>query len=337
MRIGLVATGLQRIDARTATSDHASTRLRALIPSAGLARRGHGLLICSDRDLFDGAVDAHLSELDVLIVHKVRLDLGARLDRARDAGVCVIVDLCDHVFLHPVLSAFYPGMLARADLITAATEAMAEVAGAHVDLPVRVIPDAVEGARGAPAARGSARSSAGEGVRCLWFGRPQNVAPLIDALPRIAAIPGARVEIVTGLSAPLDAQVATAAPQGLAVALTPWTEAAVETGLARCDLVVLPADPGPSHRVKSANRMERALWGGRMVVATPTRAAEPWADLVYLYHDLTAGIRRALAEREHWPARIAAAQERLIQTRSADALALHWEAAAVEVTERPVG
>ncbi|MDF1791304.1 MAG: hypothetical protein P1U88_05300 [Thalassobaculaceae bacterium] len=326
MRIGLVVTGLQRIDARRATSDHASTRLRALIPATGLGRRGHGLLICSDRDLFTGAVDAHLDALDVLIVHKSRLDLSVKLDLARAGGAAVVVDLCDHVFLHPILSAFYPAILARADLVTAATEAMAEVAAEHVDRPIAVIPDAVEGARG-----DAGPAAAGAGPRFLWFGRSQNAGALLELLPELACFSDATLQIVTDIGDGFRTRVAAAAPAGLAVTMTPWNPVAVEGALAACDLVVLPADPGPLHRVKSANRMERALWGGRMVVARASRVSEPWSDLVYLDSEPIRGIVRALEDRGAWVSRIVEAQERLSRIRSADALALQWEAAAAAV------
>lgn len=328
MRIGVVATDLQRIDARTATSDHASTRLRALIPAAALARRGHRLLLCSDRDLYEGAVDDHLPELDVLVVHKVRLDLAARLDLARAAGVAVVVDLCDHVFLHPVLSAFYPAMLARADVVTAATPAMAEVAMTHLDRPVRVIADALEGRRGDPAAVDPAAQP-----QLLWFGRMQNAEALVAALPSLAQAGAARLEIVTNADDAFAARVAATAPDRLSVRLTPWTPAAVEAGLAACDLVVLPTDRGPALQVKSANRLERAIWGGRPVVARPTAVTRPWADVAFLDEDLSAGLTRALAARASWPQRIREAQEQLLRTRTGDALAPAWEDAAEVASE----
>lgn len=331
MKIGLVVTGLQWIDARRATSDHASTRLRALLPAGALGRRGHGLLICSDFDFHRGAVDAHVPDLDVLIVHKVRLDLADRLDRARAAGVAVIVDLCDLVFDHPVLSNIYPAMLTRAHLVTAATDVMAEVAAEHVRLPVRVIADAVEGLRREPI-----RADRSAPLRFLWFGRLQNAGPVVEMLPQLAAFPGAAIEIITDATRPFARHVEAATPAGLAFTLTPWSPEAVEAGLERCDLVLLPADPSPSHRVKSANRMERALWGGRQVAAMRTRAGETWADLAFVEGDMVSAIRRALENRSLWPDRILAAQKRLVGIRSAPALAGEWEAAA-EAARRAAG
>lgn len=328
MKIGLVVTGLQRLDSGRATSDHASTRLRALLPAAALGRRGHGVFVCSDRDFQRGAVDAHVPDLDVLIVHKVRLDLSERLDRARAADVAVIVDLCDHVFDHPALSSIYPDMLARADLLTAATDAMAEVAAEHVRCPVRVIADTVEGVRRPPTPADN-----GGPPRLLWYGRLQNAGPVVEMLPRLAVFPGAELEIVTDATRPFVGRVEAAAPSGLRVTVTPWTPEAVEAGLERCDLVVLPVDPRPTHRVKSANRMERALWGGRPVATMPTRAGAPWADLVFVESDIESAIGRALENRGRWVSRIAAAQQRLTETRSAPVLAVAWEAAAGAAVE----
>lgn len=330
MRIALVVTGLRRIGERSATSDHASTRLRALIPATGLIRRGHKILIFSDMDMVDGLVDRHLADIDVLVLHKCRLDLGAAIRRVRAAGIAVVIDVCDHVFIHPVLATYYPRMLASAQVITAATETLGGIVAGHLDRPVHVIADAVEGPRGEPDP-----SERLDIPRLMWFGRSQNAGPLVDLLPDLARIGPARLEIVTNDRQGLPERIAAATPPSLGVTTTPWSVDSVTQALGRSDLVLVPRDSGDGHRIKSANRLERALWGGCMVVAAPTPSAEFWADVVYVDRDLAAAADRALADRATWPARITRAQKRLVDTRSGSALALLWEQAASEACALP--
>ena len=106
--------------------------------------------------------------------------------------------------------------------------------------------------------------------------------------------------------------------------------AAVEEALARCDLVVLPRSDHPAMRVKSANRLERALWGGRMVVTTDAEVNDRWRDAAFVVEDIGAGVAMALADRTLWAERIRLGQERIANWRTAAPLAEAWEAAARE-------
>jgi hypothetical protein len=211
-------------------------------------------------------------------------------------------------------------MLDAADGITVASSAMGKIVHAHTGRPSRVVPDVIEGSHRPP--------RSGQGRRLLWFGRSQNIGPLLAALPSLAGVSGASLEIVTDLRAGLADTVGRATPAGIDITLTSWTVAEIDRALSRADLALMPSDTGDGHMVKSSNRLERALWGGCMAAATPTPATTDWADLAYVDWDLARSVERALEDRADWPARIRAAQHRIAETRSPAALAAAWEAAA---------
>ena len=95
----------------------------------------------------------------------------------------------------------------------------------------------------------------------------------------------------------------------------------------RADLVLLPTDAEPSRQMKSANRLERALWAGRLPIAMSCPVADAYADSAIVADDLGMGIRRALADPAAWQARIAEGQARVAETRTGQVLAPLWEAA----------
>lgn len=308
-------------------SGHASTRLRALEPSRALSRRGHRIRIHSDRHLRADAANGSLYEADVTVVHKARTDLSGVLEQLRSHGVRVVLDVCDHVFALPHLAQHYPDMMARADLLTTPTEALAATLSERTDRPVRVVPDAIEGPRGAPHP-----GVTGATVRLLWFGRSTNLAPLIAALPRLGCRAlglDAVLEVVSD-AGPGFAALLRARPADLQIVPRPWSADEVARALERCDLVVLPTDRDPTRIVKSANRMERALWGGRLSVVTPMPVYEPYGPVVFADEDPAQGVRIALAARSEWTARIVRGQDMLATSRSATALAPLWESAVRE-------
>ncbi|HEY0835140.1 MAG TPA: hypothetical protein VGE72_14645, partial [Azospirillum sp.] len=274
----------------------ASLRLRALEPAPFLARLGHKVKIVPIEDIPDAVRRGTFFDADLYVVHKTFLDLGPVLDDLRARGKRVVVDVCDHVFALPQLSGHYPAMLRRADLVTASSEALAELVRDTAGVPTAYVPDCVELPRGEPVLP----ADPPETLRLLWFGRSDNAGPLLAALPALAAFAGERpchLEVVCDPTPALTA--ALAQPDGpLRTELTPWSPEAVEAGLAACHAVLLPSSDEPSVAVKSANRLQEALWAGRMPVAHALRSYRPFADSAIVADDLVAGLRWAL---NHWP------------------------------------
>ncbi|MCR9176412.1 MAG: hypothetical protein NXI19_10495 [Alphaproteobacteria bacterium] len=325
MHIGQLAADVV-VTATEVTSNHASTRLRALVPSRALIARGHTVSIFPDDRLDADAANGRLVKPDLMVVHKIRRDLLGHLRALKAAGRKVVLDICDHVIALPHLSDLYAGVLPMADAVSTPTAALAGVLSDHVSCPIHVIPDAVEGLRGAPWADSVQKDRQ---VRMLWFGRSQNLAPLIDRLSEIT--PGALgaavvLEVMTNPGPSLDL-LRSRVPESLEAEITPWTVDGLERALGRADLVLLPTDSDPSRLVKSANRLERALWSGRLPIAMPSPVAEDYRESAILTEDLGEGVRRALADPGAWKARITLGQERVAQTRTGAVLAPLWEAA----------
>jgi len=321
MHIGLIAANVFRSD-QGLVSDHASTRLRAIIPGRTMARAGHRVSFFAE-DRLDGDIESgQLFRPDVLVVHKCRHDISRHLDAARDRGARVVLDICDHVFQLESLAEHYPALLRRADAVTVPTEAMAEVVRAAADLPVTVIPDALEGTRG-----GIGQVPAEPAVRFLWFGRVQNLMPLLTEMPDLARVGPARLEVMTNPHPKAVALLRSRCPAGIELEISSWSLDGIETALDRSDLVLMPSDPGEVHQVKSANRLERAFWAGRMVAGQASRALEPYRDLAYLRGGLAEAVAAARSDGAAWPDRLRQAQERLAETRAAEPVTRLWLAA----------
>jgi hypothetical protein len=327
LRIGHIACDLGRSADGGLTSGHASIRLRALIPSRALVAAGSRVTVFEDRHLRGDFQSGAIFDQDVVFVHKARFDLSGVMEQLRARGVRVVLDICDHVFALPHLSQQYTMMIERADLITTPTEALAQVIRHHAAPQVRVIPDAIEGPRGTPH-----EGRPGTPPRLLWYGRSANLKPLIDRVERFGRSALGRevvLEVVSDMGRGVEL-LRQRAPDDLKLEITPWTAVANEQALARADLVVLPSDEEPSRAVKSANRMERALWSGRVPVVTPGAVYEPYRGMAAIDADPAAGVRMALGHAADWPAWIMRAQDQIAVTRSGEALAPSWHRAASE-------
>jgi hypothetical protein len=326
MHIGQIAADVSVTANREVTSSHASTRLRALIPSRALITRGHTVSIFPDNRVSADAAAGRLFEPDLMVVHKARFDLSGHLQAVKSHGKVVWLDICDHVIALPHLSGIYAGLLPMAGAISTPTQALADVLSAHVQCPIHVIPDAVEGLRGTP---GNGGGVEGGPIRMLWFGRSQNLMPLIDRLTEITSQAlgfDVTLEVVTNQGPSLDV-LRSRLPSGLPVRITPWTVDGLEDALRRAQVVLLPTDMDPSRQVKSANRLERALWAGRLPVATHSSVAAGYSDSAIVEAALGDGVRRAWVDRADWTARITQGQAQVAQTRTGEALAPLWEAA----------
>jgi glycosyltransferase involved in cell wall biosynthesis len=258
---------------------------------------------------------------------------------ARARGLPVVVDLVDNVFATDRRE-FFVEMVASADAVTVCSEALAEVCQDQCDAPVSVIADPVEGdrqpARFAPP-RATALARLGLGrppppLRLLWFGgQYRSFLDLVRVLPQLTALARTRpLELAVVASA--DARVASeleafAARCGAALAtrFTEWSLQAVAEALDRCDLVLLPADLHDEMRATaSANRLIRAIWAGRAVVAHPVASYQAFQDAALLSGDLAHAIDWALAHPGNVLRRIEMGQAIVSQSYCAEAIATRW-------------
>ncbi len=325
----------------------ASMRFRIGMPALALAAHGveSGFI-----GLDTPAILEHLApgRVDALIFSKLSTPRGATFDafvtaylgtadHARERGLGVVVDLVDNVFATERAD-FFIELLARADAVTVATAQLAEVCARHTRAPVHVVADPVEGERCTPGfapPRASLLSRIGVARRAtrplhvLWFGGQYrnflDLAALFPALSRLAAAQPIDLTVVMSRDERILQALASARTSEFTARFAEWSLEAVADELERCDLVLLPADLADGMRtVASPNRLARALWAGRAVVAHPLPSYQEFREAALLDTDLADAVRRALANPTEMVERIGAGQEIVAARYSRDAIGQRW-------------
>jgi len=290
-------------------------------------------------------------EVDAIVVSKLSTPRGPTFDafvtaylgtadHARARGIAVVVDLVDNVFAADRRD-FFVQLLARADAVTVPTEPLAEACRRHAPLPVHVVADPVEGERRAPRfvpprrallSRLGLGRTAARSLRLLWFGGQYrnflDLAALFPALAELAKAQPTELAVVINpderIARELEA-IRSRGPDGFTARFVEWSLAGVTDALERCDLVLLPADLRSEMRaVASANRLTRALWAGRAVVAHPLPSYLEFGDAALLRGDLIDAIRWALAHPADIDRRIRVGQALVAARFSPAAIGSRW-------------
>ena len=317
------------------TSNVASVRYRITNTAAALARSG---VECKVTYLGPGANRKTLLErfrgMNAVVLGKIlppaeafNRDLALALDliaQLRAQKIAVLADYSDDHFSNPMLGDGYRALANAVDRVTATTPALAEAVRAHTAVPVTVITDLVEGARGEP------RVSQKTPVSLLWFGHPVNLETLRYGLPQVAAagVPYA----LTVLSAPDVERHA----KEIGAAFRPWSAAALFAGLNACDAVILPSNPHDPHKaVKSPNRFAETMWAGRLGIAHPLPAWDALGEGGWVGDDLGEGLRWYAENPDAALSRIRRGQELIAERHSPEAVARLWKAAIEQACETP--
>ena len=220
------------------------------------------------------------------------------VERAKQLGSRVIVDLCDDHFDSPELGPAYQSLCRLADRVVASTNAMAELICQRTGRTATVIDDPFEGPLGSP--RFAPR---GEQVRLLWFGHPVNfdtVAAMMPGLVRLSREAAALLHVVSAAGAGDIARV-----------LEPcqWSAPPVRS-VTRSRRGVLRlrgrrfwnaiwswcrACPMQKSWSKVPNRVVEPLRSGRFVVAYPLPSYQELGDYLWLGEDMAAGIEWAIS------------------------------------------
>jgi glycosyltransferase involved in cell wall biosynthesis len=328
----------------------ASLRFRVGIPARALATVG---VESAYVGLDTPAVLGHLTpdNVDAVVFSKLSTPRGPAFDlfataylgtadHARARGLGVVVDLVDNVFATD-RSDFFAALLARADAVTVATEALAEVCTHHSQAPVHVVEDPVEGERRPPRfappragllARIGLGPAAARPLRLLWFGGQyrtfRDLAGLFPALCEFARKQPIELSVITGVDQRIAHELETLrahAPRTFTARFAAWSLEAVAEGLEACDLVLLPADLKDAMRTTaSANRLARALWAGRAVIAHPLPSYVDFRDAALLHANLIDALQWALADPAEVDRRIHVGQELVASRLSPEAIAGRW-------------
>jgi hypothetical protein len=328
----------------------ASMRFRVGIPARALAALG---VSSAYMGLDTPAVLEHLvpDRVDVLVFSKLSTPRGPTFDafataylgtadHARARGIGVVVDLVDNVFATD-RTEFFAALIARAGAVAVASDTLAEECRRRSRLPVHVVGDPVEGERRPPRfapPRAPLLSRIGLGpvstrpLRLLWFGgQYRNFLDLVALFPALAALAAAQpVEVSVVMNR--DERISRALESlrargvnGLTARFIEWSLMAIAEELDRCDLVLLPANLRDDLRTAaSANRVARALWAGRAVIAHPLPSYLEYRDAALLDAELVDTLRWALAHPVEVERRIHVGQALVAARLGSDAIGRRW-------------
>jgi SAM-dependent methyltransferase len=319
------------------TSDLASARYRVLIPAQRLARLGHQVQIASlPKEGWPAEVRA--AACDTLVISKSFDAPNEQLAREMKArGVRIVVDFCDDYFADARYGPHFHALAAVADVIVASTAAMAESVRRNTSRDALVITDPVEGLRREPGF--APRLPA---LRLAWFGHPSNLnglAAKAGELHALAARMPVRLSVVTTPLPEVPALLAHLAEgqQGrVSAELVPWSLEATWKTLAETDATWIPVMDSDRNAVKSPNRLLESAWAGRLAIADPVPAYQPFADVLPIGGGLEQGMLQALADPARVERNLREAQRRIARSHSAFACGQQWAAAVGDATERPV-
>jgi len=315
------------------TSSVASVRYRITGTAAALARSG---VECKVTYLGPGANRKTLLErfrgVNAVVLGKIlppveafNRDLALALEliaQLRARKIAVLADYSDDHFAHPVLGEGYRALANAVDRVTASTQAMAEAVRAYTSVPVSVITDLVEGARGEP------RVAHNKPLALLWFGHPVNLDTLQYGLRQVRA---AQVPYeLTLFSAPDVERHA----KEVGAKFRPWSSAALFQELAACDAVILPSNPHDPHKaVKSPNRFAETIWAGRVGIAHPLPAWDALGEGGWVGDDLGVGLTWYAGNPDAALSRIRRGQELIAERHSPEAVARSWKSTIEQTCE----
>lgn len=304
----------------------ASTRYRALIPGAQLARRGYDVRIFPRPQVgWNDDATAAFPAGTVVFSKSFSADNVMLAKLLKQRGDRIVVDVCDNHFDHPQFGLHLRALCETATQVVASSPEMARVVQAETGRSPRIVEDPLEGPRGTP--EFSPRFPA---IKALWFGHPSNLGSLRDATPQLAAAASRYpidLTILTrsdAMAGDVAAFVGAAAPDRLTARVIDWSTDETWRQLAACDLVVIPSTLDGRSAVKSPNRLLEAIWAGRFVVAHPVPSYQAFGDYCRITDDLGQGIVWAIENRAEVLQRVRSGQEAIAFDYSAWKIADDW-------------
>lgn len=331
MKVAYVVSGPLEKEGGTLRSPFASIRLRCLELIPTLAKGGHTIRVVPSEGLPRAIREEGLLGSDVAVFPKMFHDVRPAMDLLRHAGVPVILDVAENVYEMIDFREFYPDMIAVADEVVASSPALADLIERESGRKARFIPDCVEYDRQAP----NPLFSDGP-VELLWFGSAASADRVADAILQVAPVLRGRphrLTIVTALTDQLRGVISEAA-DGLTVEMIEWSRASQAAALARAQLVLLPTSDDPVSRVKSANRLQEALWSGCLPLAQPLDAYRAFEGACVVDGDLGAALARILEHPDEMQAMVAHGQDLVRTACTPEAATKAWLSLAEEAAVR---
>jgi hypothetical protein len=281
------------------TASGASARLRVILPAFELPKYGIHPIVHSVRNGNLNALMAVLEENrpSVVIVSKIFDDVALPgIQRARELGAVIIVDLCDNYLSGGDYFSLTSSLVSMADRITVNTLQMqAKLVSQGVGKEITVIDDLVEGESCKPRVL-----HAGDSLNLLAFGS-KYVCKELDAqladLSALAKKVRLNLEIVTTLDEETFRWIYQAQERYLTdafrISLTMWHENILKQMFSRADLVLIPSSVSAFNETKSPNRCMQSIWSGIPVVAFPLPSYLPFREFCLLNESMAQGIEAA--------------------------------------------
>lgn len=316
--------GVEGTDAFDWRSTLASNRYRAILPARALIQAGHQVRLVP---IEGWRFDPSALRPDVIVVGKLlpggpagrfstlSQNLLREIATATASGVRVLADFNDDHFDRPDIGSYWRRLAQTVRGCVAGSDTMADRLRRLTPAPIFVVGDPLASSRGEPRVF-QPPNAAGRWVRGLlggaanpsrlklvWYGHPINWPAMrawLSALEVLRETQPYLLWVVTQphpmVQADLDAHNHRAAPGGLAE-LIPWDEEVQWATVADSDVVLIPSDPSdPKKAVKTSNRLTDALNAGRLVIASPLPAYQPYEDHALMTDDPLAALRRMLAD-----------------------------------------
>ena len=315
-----------------AGSSLASVRYRVLLPMWELASRGHDVTLIP----LDGPSSVErlrgLGKLDVVLLWKYAGTLGLHeriVKAAHSHGAALAYDVCDDYSEHSMFGAEFLSTIHDADIVIAASQALAQVIAEKTTRVATIISEPFEGPKGE--ARFSPRA---ERLKLLWFGHWSNFESLDATIPDLLEF-GARWPLALTVVTLAEKQLLARFKQFnqrhrhlLSLRYEEWSPKATWGALAGADIVVIPQQLNNRLRMaKSPNRLVESMWAGRFVVASPIPAYLEFGEWAALHERIADGLEWTVANRQALAGRIARAQEYIEKHYSPGAIADRWERA----------
>ena len=323
----------------------ASVRLRLLAPMREVSGRGWRLeQVDPDR----------LTDYDALWFSKSFSRQAIAISRkAQEAGIPILVDVCDNIFEHARRRFDFPKLgrvreqLSAASLVTVSTQVLAEQLDAEMPglMPKIVIvadmtedldaclPDARESRQLARLERFIARHP--DALHCVWFGKSSGLkaglAHLTQAMDRLADFSRTHPTTLTVIS---DTQIGyrlASARWPIPHHYMPWSIGSIGQALKMHEIAVLPVRSNSYTICKTINRPATALLAGLGVIADAIPAYEELRPYIWL-DDWVGGLSAYATGRDSEAPRIAAAREHLKAAYCPESITDRWSGVLDRIT-----
>ena len=239
-----------------------------------------------------GVSEDDLARCDIAVFGKILAEVIPIFDDLRSRGIPTIIDMCDGLTENN--SSRYAHLLRQANQVVSSSETLQSQLNS-IGVASVCIPDAQSG----DAVPFSTRQPSKK-LKLLWFGMPTNIIPVRHVVEQLSEHFPNEIElnIVTNIGKDLLGSSNITYFSGFGdtidVNLHQWSQDAMPSHLAECDLVIIPSAQDEFYKAKTANRLMTGIWAGKFVVSQPVPSYEEFSEFAILNDSIVEGLKAAL-------------------------------------------